>query len=48
HGARYLKYWYDEGRGTVVCLVDAPSREACEAVHRHAHGMVADEIINVE
>ena len=48
HGARYLKYWYDQNRGTVVCLVDAPSKEACEAVHRHAHGMVADEIINVE
>jgi class 3 adenylate cyclase len=48
HGARYLKYWYDQGRGMVVCLVDAPDKEACEAVHRHAHGMAADEIINVE
>lgn len=48
YGARYLKYWFDERRGTVVCLVEAPDREACEAVHRHAHGMVADEIINVE
>lgn len=48
YGARYLKYWFDEGRGTVVCLVEAPDRGACEAVHRHAHGMVADEIINVE
>jgi class 3 adenylate cyclase len=48
HGAKYLKYWYDESRGTVVCLVEAPDREACEAVHRNAHGMVADEIINVE
>ncbi|MDX1674931.1 MAG: DUF4242 domain-containing protein [Longimicrobiales bacterium] len=48
HGARYLKYWYDQSRGTVVCLMEAPSKEACEAVHRHAHGMVADEIINVE
>jgi class 3 adenylate cyclase len=48
HGAKYLKYWYDESRGTVVCLVEAPSREACEAVHRDAQGMVADEIINVE
>lgn len=48
HGARYLKYWFDESRGTVVCLVEAPNREACEAVHRNAHGMVPDEIINVE
>jgi class 3 adenylate cyclase len=48
YGARYLKYWFDKKRGTVCCLVEAPDREACEAVHRKAHGLVADEIINVE
>ncbi len=47
HGVNYLKYWYDEGSGRVYCLVDAPSKEAVEAVHREAHGLVADEITEV-
>jgi hypothetical protein len=28
-------------------LVEAPSKEAAEAVHREAHGLVADEITEV-
>ena len=47
YGVKYLKYWYDEGTGTVFCLCEAPSKEAAEAVHREAHGGVADEIIQV-
>jgi len=47
HGVTYLKYWFDEGEGKVFCLVEAPSREAAEAVHREAHGLVADEIVEV-
>ena len=48
HGVRYLKYWYDEGSGTVFCLVRAPSKEAATAVHREAHGLVADELTEVQ
>ena len=48
HGVNYLKYWYDEGTGKVFCLVDAPSKEAAEAVHREAHGLVADSITEVK
>ena len=48
HGVKYLKYWYDEGTGTVFCLCEAPSKEAAEAVHREAHGGIADEIIEVQ
>lgn len=47
HGVKYLHYWYDESSGTVFCLCEAPSAEAAEAVHREAHGGVADEIIEV-
>jgi len=47
YGVTYLKYWYDEGTGKVFCLVEAPSKEAAEAVHREAHGLVADEITEV-
>lgn len=47
HGVRYLKYWFDERSGKVFCLVEAPSAEVASAVHREAHGLVADEIIPV-
>jgi hypothetical protein len=47
YGVRYLKYWYDVSTERVFCLVEAPSKEAAQAVHREAHGNVADEIIEV-
>jgi hypothetical protein len=48
HGVNYLKYWFDEGSGKVFCLVDAPNAEAAAAVHREAHGLLADEITEVQ
>ena len=48
HGVEYLRYWVDAGRGTIFCLVDAPSADAAAAVHREAHGLVADEIHQVQ
>jgi hypothetical protein len=47
HGVNYLKYWFNEGERRVYCLVEAPTKEAAEAVHREAHGLVADEIVEV-
>ena len=47
HGVQYLRYWVDETAGKVFCLVDAPNAEAANAVHREAHGLVADEIYPV-
>jgi hypothetical protein len=48
YGVKYLRYWFDEGTGKVFCLVEAPDKEAAIAVHREAHGLVADEIIEVK
>ncbi len=48
HDVKYLKYWFDEGTGSVFCLCEAPNKEAAVAVHREAHGLVADEIIEVK
>ncbi|MBE7555601.1 MAG: DUF4242 domain-containing protein [Anaerolineales bacterium] len=48
YGVKYLKYWFNEADGTVFCLCEAPSKEAAEAVHREAHGLVADEIIEIK
>src|SRR3954470_21745962 len=48
HGTKYLNYWHDQSRGCVFCLVDAPSKEAAAQVHREAHGLLAEEIIEVD
>jgi hypothetical protein len=47
HGVDFLKYWFDEASGKVLCLVEAPSAEAAIAVHQRAHGLLADEIIPI-
>ncbi len=47
HGVNFQKYWFNEAEGAVFCLVEAPSKEAAEAAHREAHGLVADEITEV-
>ena len=47
YDVRYLRYWVDEERGKVFCLVEAPNAEAAVSVHREAHGLVADEIYEV-
>ena len=48
YGAKYLRYWFDENSGKVFCLIEAPSKEAANAVHQEAHGLLADEIIEVK
>jgi Protein of unknown function (DUF4242) len=48
YGVRYHRYWYNDETGEVFCLAEAPSKEAAEAVHREAHGLTADEIIEVK
>ena len=47
YGVNYKHYWVDEEAGKVFCLVEAPSADAAHAVHREAHGLVADEIYPV-
>jgi len=46
-GVKYLHYWFNEKTGQVFCLIDAPDKEAAIAVHREAHGLVADDLIEV-
>jgi len=47
HGVNYLRYWVDEPGGKIFCLVQAPDADTATAVHREAHGLVADEIYPV-
>jgi hypothetical protein len=48
YDVNYLRYWVDEGQGKIFCLVEAPSADAANTVHREAHGLVADEIYTVQ
>lgn len=48
HGVDYKRYWVDEKAGKIFCLVEAPDAEAANTVHRDAHGLVADEIYEVQ
>jgi hypothetical protein len=48
HGVRYLKYWFDPVSGRVFCLSEAPSKEAALAVHRESHGLMPDDIFEVQ
>lgn len=48
HDVQYLRYWVDESHGKIFCLVDAPTANAANTVHREAHGLVADSIHEVK
>jgi len=48
YGVRYHRYWFNEETGAVFCLVEGPDAATCEKVHREAHGLVADDLIEVE
>src|SRR5919106_1163897 len=48
YGVEYRKYWVNEKAGKVFCLVDAPNAEAAEHVHREAHGLLAEKIIEIQ
>ncbi len=48
YGVHYHKYWVNEKAGKIFCLCHAPNAEAATQVHREAHGMVADKIIEIQ
>ena len=48
YGVDYKAYWVDEAEGNIFCLVEAASPEDAIRVHREAHGLVADEIYQVQ
>ena len=48
YGVEYRKYWVNETGKKIFCLAHAPSAEAAACVHREAHGLMAEKIIEVE
>jgi class 3 adenylate cyclase len=48
YGVDYRKYWVNENAGKAFCMVEAPNAEAAAHVHREAHGMLAEKIIEIQ
>lgn len=48
YGVSYYKYWANESDGKVFCICEAPNAEAAIRVHREAHGLLAEKLIEVE
>jgi class 3 adenylate cyclase len=47
YNVRYTRYWHNQETGCVYCLVEAPSIADAVRVHKEAHGLVADQLIEV-
>jgi class 3 adenylate cyclase len=48
HGVRFRTYWFDTRTCCTFCLVEAPSAEAAVRVHQESHGMLPNEVIQVD
>ena len=48
YGVEYTKYWFNEKARKVFCLVHAPNAEAAQCVHREAHGLMAEKLIEIQ
>jgi len=48
HGVKYVRFFHDATSGDVFCVAEAPSAQACIAVHMEANGMPPDRLIEVE
>ena len=48
YGVEITDFWHSEKDGAVFCLAEAPTKEAFGAAHREAHGLEADEILEVK
>ena len=46
-GCRGLTYWFDDKRKTAFCLVEAENKQALIDMHNHAHGVIPNQIIEV-
>lgn len=45
---KFLTYWFDETRCTAFCLIEAPNRETIERAHNEAHGLIPNEVLEVD
>lgn len=47
YGCKCMTYWIDEGRESIFCLVEAPDKDAVKEMHRKAHGLIPNKVIEV-
>ena len=47
YGIKMMTYWFDEDRGSVFCLMDAPTPKKVKQLHEEAHGSVPHTILEV-
>ena len=43
-----LTYWFDEHRGTIFCLIEAPTAAAVRDLHRESQGLIPNQVIEVD
>ncbi len=42
-----MTYWIDEKRESIFCLIEAPDKESVSKMHKSAHGLVPNKVIEV-
>jgi AraC-like DNA-binding protein len=47
YGVKFLQYWINEEAGLVFCLMEAPDKESCVAVHQEAHGGMPCNVVEL-
>ena len=47
YGCKCMTYWVDEMRESIFCLIEAPDKDAVKEMHRKAHGLVPNKVIEV-
>jgi class 3 adenylate cyclase len=47
-GVRFLTYWFEDDTDLGFCLMEGPNKEAVEAAHRAAHGLMPSQVIEVD
>lgn len=48
YGVQFLTFWFNSPDGQAFCLVDSPTRDAAVAVHKHSHGLVPHNMVQVD
>jgi AraC-like DNA-binding protein len=47
YGCKCMTYWIDEIRESIFCLIEAPDKDAVKEMHRKAHGLIPNKVIEV-
>jgi hypothetical protein len=48
YNVNFINYWVDEKKGKVFCLSEAPDKNAVITTHKHAHGLIPQQVVLVK